>query len=228
MQECADLAAMQGGLGLQAGATVFLGIVKYYQGDLEEAERLGLQAAEWLERTADRYIQVQNLRGLTEIRMLRGDLEGAQALLEDALPIATEIGGWVLVTIHRFLAEVASRSGRAEEARRWADTARASVPEEALDARATAALAAALAATAEGDEKQARASFEESLRLFEKQEIAQELGSARIAYARALIGFGDSVAASKQLSLAREIFGSMGARGMMVAIDRELAAAAAN
>ena len=45
-----------------------LGLVLYYRGEVDEAERLALQALDWLERTSDLYLQLQNLRELARSR----------------------------------------------------------------------------------------------------------------------------------------------------------------
>src|SRR5262249_2575310 len=59
---CSELVREAASLRDEARVTFQLGIVKYHRGDIDEAERLGLAAYEWLERTGDSFYQVQNLR----------------------------------------------------------------------------------------------------------------------------------------------------------------------
>src|SRR5262249_8284359 len=64
LSHCADLVHEFGSLRDEARLTFQLGLVKYHLGELEEAEASGLQAQAWLDRTGERYIQLQNLRTL--------------------------------------------------------------------------------------------------------------------------------------------------------------------
>ena len=61
LSRCLELAGDMGSRRVEAEATSWLSIVKRYRGELDEAESLALQAAEWLERTGDSYFRVQNL-----------------------------------------------------------------------------------------------------------------------------------------------------------------------
>src|SRR5207244_7355717 len=98
LERCLVIAREMGSHRVEAEATSWLGIVKYYRGELDEAERLGLQAREWLERTCDSYFQVQNLvSGLAVYALARGDTRRAESWLREALPTALEIGGWLVV-----------------------------------------------------------------------------------------------------------------------------------
>jgi hypothetical protein len=203
--------------------TQLLAFVKFYLGDVDEAERLARQTLTWLERTADRYCHLQDLRCMAKFALWRGDFVAAEERLVEALPLAIESGGWLVVEINRYLAEAVARQGRTEDARRAAEAARESLPEEDQYARAAALLAEAFVATAGGDEHLARGRFDAALPMIEEQSLWIDLGEARIAYARALRRFGDHAAAAKQLDLARETFEPMEARALLEEIDRERA-----
>ena len=74
-------------------ATWLHGLVKYHLGEFEEAERLGLQAREWFDRTGDSHFRLQNLRTLALCSVAKSDLSLAEQQLREAIPLALEIGG---------------------------------------------------------------------------------------------------------------------------------------
>ena len=208
----------------EARATTLLGFVRYYRGQLDEAEELASQALEWLERTGDTYLQTQNLRMLARYALARGDLGLAEQRLREVLPLALEMGGWYAVDIYRYLAETLVRSGRVGDARELVVFAARSVPEEDPNALAALLVAEAIVATAEGEQVAASTAFSEALRLMEAKEFfVIDLGEARIALARALATFGDVGGARTEFERARAAFARMGARGLVDQIDRELA-----
>src|SRR5712691_5723115 len=114
---CSVLVKDVGSLRDEAQVTFLLGVVKYHLGELEEAERLGLQALEWLERTGERHFQLQNMRTLALCSLARSDLQLAEQRLREAIPLALEGGGWLVVEFYRCLVEVLIRQGRLSEAR---------------------------------------------------------------------------------------------------------------
>src|SRR5205085_2758426 len=61
---CVELAEDLGSLRDQARSTYLLGQVRYYLAGVDAAERLALQARDWLQRTCESYYQIQNLRQL--------------------------------------------------------------------------------------------------------------------------------------------------------------------
>ena len=79
-----------------------LGLVKHYRGEPDEAERLSLQARDWLERTGEPYFQMQNFRALGLYALARGDLEPAERWLREAIPVAVEEGGREVLEVYRF------------------------------------------------------------------------------------------------------------------------------
>ena len=207
----------------EACATALLGFVRYYRGDLEEAERLALQARDWLERTCDRTLQLQNLRELAKQALARGDPTLAEERLREALPLALESGGWIVIELYRYLTEALVRQGRLDEAHELVAFAARNLPDEDLLARAALLQAEAAVAIAEGEQSTATASFQEVLRLFEDQQMLIDLGETRLAFARALREFGELRGARTELERARAAFKRMGARALVAEINRELA-----
>jgi class 3 adenylate cyclase/tetratricopeptide (TPR) repeat protein len=224
LQDCLALAGDMGSRKLEAEATSWLGFVKLYRGESKEAERLCLLARDWLDRTSDTYFQVQNLiRGLALPALERGELEEAERRLQEALPIALDIGGWVVVETYRFLTETLVRQGRLEDARELAGFAGRNVPEEDAYARAGVLLAHAAVCAGVGDASGTRSRFEEAMALLEDLNVPVELAEVRLAYARALRRLGDEPAARVELERAREAFAAMGAEGVLHQVERELA-----
>jgi thioredoxin-like negative regulator of GroEL len=204
-------------------ATTLLGVVKYYRGEGEVAESLALQALEWLERTGDSHLQIQNLRDLGRYALARGDFGLAERRLTEALPIALESGGWLAIDIYRHLAETLVRAERLDDARELVAFAARSVPEEDHYARAALLLAEAIVATAGGESTTASTAFSEALRLMEEQELQIDLSEARIELARALAAFGDVGGARTELERARAAASRMGATVLVNQVDHELA-----
>jgi tetratricopeptide (TPR) repeat protein len=220
---CSSLLAEVGSLRDEARMTFLLGIVKYYRGEVEEAERLGLKALEWLERTGETYYQLQNRRVLALCAGARSDLSLAEQRLREAIPLALEIGGWLVIEIYRCLIDVLIRQGRLSDARELAVFAFRSVPKEDVYARAAAMLIEASLRTAEGERTLAVDAFDEALSLLEQRGDKLDLGEARVAYGRALRRLGDEAGAQEALSGVREDLTEMGAFGLVAEIDRELA-----
>jgi class 3 adenylate cyclase/tetratricopeptide (TPR) repeat protein len=227
LESCLVLAGQLGSHKLEAEATSWLGVVRFYRGQPEDARRLELQAREWLERTSDTYFQVQNLvRGLAVYELARDDAEAAERWLREAVPIALDIGGWVVVDTFRLLTEALVRQGRLEDARELADFAGRNVPEEDHNARAGVLLARAAIKSADGATAAAVADYEEALRLLTELNVPIDTAEALLEFARALQHAGDRERAREQLRRAREAFAQMGADGMLAQVDRELAAVA--
>lgn len=221
--ELISVAAAIGSLRDQARATFLLGLIKYHLGELAEAERLGLQASDWFERTGDSFYQLQNLRTLALCATAEPDLPLAEERLRAAVPLALEIGGAFVVEIYRILVGVLIEQDRLQDARELATFAVQSVPEEDAYARAAGLLIEANLRTAEDRRDRAVESFTKAIALLEQQGLPLDLGEAQLAYGRALIRFGDGSGASAELSRAREPLAQMGANGLVVEIDRELA-----
>ena len=199
-----------------------LTLYRYYRGDVEEAERLALQALAWLERTGDTYLAVQNLRDLARYALARGDASLAESRLRDAVPLALESGGWLVIEIYRYLAEALVAQDRLVEARELVAFAARNLPEEHQYARAALRLAEAAVATAFGENLGALKSFTEAISLLEEQKLLSDLADARLAFAKSLRRFGDHVASRAELERARNIFAPMEASGPLAEIEREL------
>jgi class 3 adenylate cyclase/tetratricopeptide (TPR) repeat protein len=223
LELCSALAGEVGSLKDEARATTILSLVRYYRGSLEESERLALEAFGWLERTCDTFFQLQNSMLLGIQALVRSDPHLAEERLREALPLALETGGWLLVGIYRYLTEALVSQGRVDEARELVAFAARSVPKEDAYARAYLLVAEAVSAAAAEEQNAATASFEEALRVFEKLKVPIDLGETRIAFARALRSFGEEAGARTELERARTIFKSLEASAMLDEIDRELA-----
>ena len=207
----------------EARGTSSLAFIRYYRGDIEEAERLALQAREWLDRTCDSHVQIQNLRNMAKYALARDDPELAEQRLREALPVALESGGWLVIELYRYLVETLVRQGRLDDAADLLAFAARNVPEDDAYARAALLLAEAIVATAALEQAAATTSFAEALRLLEEQQLVIDLAEARIALARSLRTFGDVAGARTELERARATFAGMGARTLLDEIDRELA-----
>jgi class 3 adenylate cyclase/tetratricopeptide (TPR) repeat protein len=216
------LAREMGSQRFEARATALLGYVRYYRGELEEAEQLALQAHARLERTGDRDLQLQNLRELAKYALAGGDPKLAEDRLLEALPLALESGGWIVIQLYRYLTEALVEQGRLGEAHKLVAFAARNVPDEDVSARTALLQAEAIVAVAEGEQSTATASFQEVLRLLEGQQWLIDLGEARLAFARALRSFGETGGARTELERARALFKRMGAKALLAAIDREL------
>ena len=219
---CAALADDVGSFRDEARVTYQLSMVKYYRGEPAEAERLALQADEWLDRTGDTFFRVQNLRALAIYALTKGDARAAEERLREAVPLA--LGSETLVLeVYRLLTDALLEQRRLDEARQLAEFAARNVPEEDLYGRTAVLLAEASVATAEGDQPEAERAFAEALDLLEQQHLLLDLGEALIAFGRALRSFGAQSRARDELERARSLLARMGALGLVDAADRELA-----
>jgi tetratricopeptide (TPR) repeat protein len=224
LTRCVELAAGVGSFRDEARATSMLGFVKYYRGETELAEQLAEQALEWLERTLDSHLQIQNLRELARYALRRGDADTAEQRLRQALPLALDGGGYLVLEVYRYLVAVLLAQGRIDDAKQLLAFAARSLPEEDAYARAAFLLAEANVAAASDEPTAAATSFSEALRLLEEQQLVIDLGEARLELAQALRKFGDISGARTELERARGLFVRIEARGIVEEIDSELAA----
>jgi class 3 adenylate cyclase/tetratricopeptide (TPR) repeat protein len=223
LHRCLALARDLGSHRFEAEATSWLGIVKYRRGDLAGAEHLGLQAHDWLERTSDTYFQVQNsVQGLASYALARGDAVLAERWLREAVPVALEIGGWVVVETYRYLTDALLLQGRLADARELAEFAARNIPEEDAYARAAALLAEGAVAAADGRAEAARDTYCHALDVLEELNMPFELAQARIAFARALRQIGAEREAAVSLRVARAAASALGANALVTQAEREL------
>jgi class 3 adenylate cyclase/tetratricopeptide (TPR) repeat protein len=224
LRRCLELAADLGSHRVQAEATSWLGLVTYELGDPTEGERLCRQARTWFERTADTYFQVQNLvNGLASFALANGRPEEAEAYLLEAIPVALQIGGWVLIDTYRHLVYALVALDRIDDAREMVGFATRNLPEEDAYSRSSLLLAEATVATAAGEQAAATTSFAEALRMIEELDIPHDIAKARTLQGRSLHKFGNVAGARAELERARAIFVRIGATTRRDAIDRELA-----
>jgi class 3 adenylate cyclase/tetratricopeptide (TPR) repeat protein len=224
LRRCLEFATNLGSHRLEAEATSWLGLIRYHRGDPEEGERLCRRARDWLERTGDTYFHVQNLvRGLASFALAEGRPEEAEACLREAVPVALQIGGWVVIEAYRYLVEALVAQERLDDARELVAFAARNLPEEDGYARSSFMMAEASVATAAGEATTAATAFTEALRLIEGLGVPLDLGEARVALGQSLRTFGDVIGARTELERARAIFGRIGATTRRDAIDRELA-----
>jgi predicted ATPase/class 3 adenylate cyclase len=224
LRRCLELAAELGSHRIEAEATSWLGHVAYYRGRPDEGERLCLQARTWFERTGDSYFQVQNINwGLAIFALEDGRAEDAEAWLREALPVALQIGGWVLTKTYYHLAQALIAQDRLDDAREIVAFAARDVPEEAAYARSALLLAEAAVATAAREAETAAAAFAQALRLLEELDYAIDIAEARLALARSLRELGDVSGGRVELERARSLFALIRADLRRDAIDSELA-----
>jgi tetratricopeptide (TPR) repeat protein len=202
----------------------WLGGVAYYRNRPEEAERLCLQARTWFERTGDSYFQVQNLvLNLATFALADGRAEEGEKWLREALPIALQMGGWVLLNTYWHLVRSLVAQDRLDDAREIAVFAARGVPEDDPHSSAWLSLIEAGVATAAGEPAAASAAFAEAVRLFEELNYPLDLADTRFAFARSLLSFGEVVGARTELERARSTYARIGADVRRDAVDAELA-----
>jgi class 3 adenylate cyclase/tetratricopeptide (TPR) repeat protein len=218
---CTALASEFGSRRDETRATFLLGLTKYYLGDAEEAERLNLQARDWLERTSEPYFQMQNFRALALYALARGNALAAENWLREAIPVALEEGGRFMLEVYRYLTEALVIQGRIDDASALVEFAGRNVPEEDLVAQTYLQLARAAVKAARGD-REALNSYADAAARLHEQKLPIEAAEARISYARVLERFGEAAEARVQLRAAREAFWGMGAKGLCGQIDLEL------
>jgi class 3 adenylate cyclase/tetratricopeptide (TPR) repeat protein len=221
LERACSLAEKLGSPRDEARALHLLGLARYFLGRLDEAERLALQARDWLERSGDTNFQLQNQRALAKLALARGDAQVAEERLREGLPLAQERGGWLLVEFLRLLAEALVREGRLTEAREAAAVARASLPEEDPYASA-AALIAEIVSDGGAAPVATRERAAEAFRLLQEQHFLLDLEEARLDVARALKRAGDVGGARSELTRSREALDRIAAGGLISQINREL------
>jgi predicted ATPase/class 3 adenylate cyclase len=223
LRRCYELAEDLGSRRDQTRATFLLALITYYRGDLAEAQRLGLQARDWLDRIGEPYFKIQNYRALGLYALARDEPEAAEEWFRCAVPIALEEGGRHAYELYRYLVEALARQGRVVDAADLVEFAARGAPPEDLTARAYVGIARGLVATEQGNEDTARDGFTTALHLFEEQSFPIDLAEVRVTYGRALRRLGSLAEARSELELARETFLTIGADGVVRTLDRELA-----
>ena len=152
-----------------------------------------------------------------------GRIEEAEARLREALPVALQIGGWVLHKTYWHLVEALVAQDRLDDAREIVAFAARNLPEEDPLSRAWLLLSEALVATADGESTAASTSFAEALRLLEELNYKLDIAEGRFVLGRSLCAFGDVGGARVELERARALFVLIGADIRRDAVDAVLA-----
>jgi tetratricopeptide (TPR) repeat protein len=224
LRRCLEFADDLGSHRIESEATSWLGMITYHLGHSAEGEQLCRRARTWFERTGDTYFQVQNIvSGLATFALADGRAADAEESLREALPVALQIGGWVLMDTYRYLVEALVALERIDDARELVAFAARNLPEEDAYSRSSLLMAEATVATAAREPAAAATAFAEALRLIEELGIPLDLAEARMALGRSLHALGDVTGARTELERARALFARIGATTRRDAIDRELA-----
>lgn len=210
-ERCAALGALDGSVRYQALATTFLGIIRRYRGTLEECESLLRKSLAWLGRTADRYVEVQARRALASLLLDKGDLAGAERMLQETTPMAEQFGGWLAADVYRALADTHARAGRTGDAVIAAGAAREAARDGDESAKASSWMAEAAVASAMGDAEIAAEAFTTAITLLQTKGLVLDVADARLQAGRTLARLGDPRTAEEHLVLARSAFISTGA-----------------
>ena len=124
--------------------------------------------------------------GWRSFALADGRPEEAEAYLREAVPVALQIGGWVLIDTYRHLVYALVALDRIDDAARSSPSPPRNLPEEDAYARSSLLLAEAVVATAAGEQAAAATSFAEALRLIEELDIPLDLAKARMLLGRSL------------------------------------------
>jgi class 3 adenylate cyclase/tetratricopeptide (TPR) repeat protein len=211
----AELAVEQGTLMPQAVATVGLANVKFYTGPRDEAMRLSEQALMWFERTPNRGAQMQVLKLMARLALLRDDFVEAERVLAEARTLAGPRAPSLLVEIDRLLVAALIGQQRLEEAESAAATAFGNAQEEDPFASAEATLAGAAVAAAREQVHEAKALFGRALGLLEPLGLPVDLAEAQREAALALAKLGEEQDALALLTQAEDAFQAAGARPLI-------------
>ncbi len=218
-----ELAKDQGSLYVSSRLAAYLGRVRYFRGPRSDAWELLTHAYEWLDRTGGRYMQVATQLWRAQCALSENDLRRAIVLLRTAHVLAEPFGGSLMVDVQRLTAETLFRQDRKGEVADVVAKARDAAPDEDALAIASAQVAEAFGAAAMDDADGARRHFAQAIPLLEAQGGYDDIGEARIAYARLLEGFGDETGATDQLERAREVFEKVGALAAVAQVDADIA-----
>jgi class 3 adenylate cyclase/tetratricopeptide (TPR) repeat protein len=218
-----ELAKDQGSLRISSWLAAYLGRLRYFRGPRSEADELFAQAHEWMERTGDKYMQVATQIMRAQSALSANDLRRAIVLLRTAHVLAEPFGGSLLVEVRRHIAETLFRQERTGELAEVAAAASEAASAEDPVALANSSIATAFSAAAAGDQDTARRDFAQALPNLETQGTFEDVGEARLSYARLLETFGDRTAANDQLERAREVYEKVGALAAVEHVDAELA-----
>ena len=108
-----------------ATALLYAGLAAHFTGRFEESCARYVRSLELCRATGFRSVAARSLQQLGKSRLELGDIRGARSALEEALPIALELGDrWVVAVIMEGFAGVAARTGKPRRALRLAGVVR--------------------------------------------------------------------------------------------------------
>jgi hypothetical protein len=220
---CSKLAEELGSTRDEARATFALALIKYWRGDEPEANRLSEQARAWLQRTGETFFQIQNLIALGQYALARDEPTVAEQRFREALGIALDEDSFLVAEIYRLLTETLIRLDRLSDASDLVEFAARGTGVDHPYVNAAIAMAEAGLLNAIGDLAAAASRYEEAVGILDELGLPLELSQARVAYARILRDMGESAAAREQLDIARVACERMGATGLLVDVDQQLA-----
>jgi tetratricopeptide (TPR) repeat protein len=222
-ERCSALAADLGSIRDEARANVPRAVINYLRGEIDKAERLGEQNRAWLERTGETFFQIQNLISLAQYALARNDAVTAEERLREALPIALDEDTWYVAEIYRLLTDALILLDRLDDATQLVAFAARGAEDDHPYVRAANHMAEAALAKATGDVTTARTRHEDAIAVLEELGLPLELSQARLAYGRTLRDIGEPEAAREQFEAARDACARMGAKGLLLDVERELA-----
>jgi class 3 adenylate cyclase/tetratricopeptide (TPR) repeat protein len=224
LRETVELAEGLGSVRDAARAAACLALVVYYRDGCDPAEQEALRCADWLARTGDVYLQIQNFRNLAKCALKRGDYAAAERHMQDALPLALDAGGWLIVETYRYLVEAVLRQRRLDDALALLALARSALPEQEQYARAALLIAEGLCSAAVGEELATQEAFERSIEMLLELGLDADAAETRTMFAEILLE-RDADAGAAQLGEARKAFARIGAEAFLAEIDLQLASA---
>ena len=210
----AMLGATEGSVHQQAQATFCLGMLKRYRGPRDEAEALSAQAVEWLDRVANRYVEIQARRTLVALALSRGEHTLAEERARAGLEAARDLPAWTTCALQRDLTRALARQGHLEAAAQAAQAAREAAAAGAGTSVARADLAEADVAAAAGDLERARAGYGRALQQLEERSLRLDAAEVRLEMGEALAELGDIETAREVLQQALDTLSAMGAHAV--------------
>jgi len=184
-------------------------LLDLWEGRWEQVESLAERVLETSRRTGNRWDEWASYHLAARVRYLRGELEPAGELLEQALSIVVDGGArYFELWVRPDLARVRAESGRLDEARAHVDRCREimSGGEDWRGKAGHAALAEAVVLALEDRIDEAHAGFGSAHETLERHRLRGDQADALHQWGRALARVGADSAATEKLERALEIY----------------------